>query len=188
VARTPDQERRAALLDAAVDYVCAHGLADLSLRPLAKAVGSSPRVLLHYFNSKEELVVEIIRAGRVRQQAMLAKLKLSDRKPKAVAAALWRAWSAPQGHALTRLSFEVYALALQDRTRFGDFLKRSIEDWLSALERCAPHPNASAAEIRSFATMLIAGFRGFMLDLLASGDRKRVNDAFDRWLDVIYET
>jgi AcrR family transcriptional regulator len=188
MARTRDEARRAALLEAVVDYVCEHGLADLSLRPLAKAVGSSPRVLLHYFTSKEELVVEIIRAGRRRQQAMVAELKLSDLSPREIAAALWRQWSAPRWQALTRLSFEVYSLALQDRARFGDFLKRSIEDWLTALERCAPNPDASRAEIRAYATMLIAGFRGFLLDLLGSGDRKRVEEAFTRWLDLIYET
>jgi AcrR family transcriptional regulator len=187
VPRTRDEGRRAALLEAAVDYVCEHGLADLSLRPLAKAVGSSPRVLLHYFTSKEDLVVEIIRASRARQQAMVAELKLSDLEPRDVAAALWQQWSAPRWLALMRLSFEVYSLALNDRSRFGDFLKQSIEDWLTGLERCAPHPGASPAEIRSFATVLIAGFRGFLLDLLGSGDRKRVDDAFNRWLDLIYE-
>jgi AcrR family transcriptional regulator len=188
VARTRDERRRAALLEAAVDYVCEHGLADLSLRPLAKAVGSSPRVLLHYFTSKEDLVVEIIRAGRARQQAMVAELKLNDLAPREIAATLWRQWSSPQWQALGRLSFEVYSLALHDRARFGDFLNRSIEDWLVALERCAPHPDASRAEIRSFATILIAGFRGFLLDLLGSGDRRRVDDAFNRWLDLVYET
>ena len=81
VPRTPDEARRAELLDAAVDYVCAHGLADLSLRPLAKAIGSSPRVLLHYFDSKENLVVEIVRNGRARQQAMMAALRLADLAP-----------------------------------------------------------------------------------------------------------
>lgn len=187
MARKPDERRRADLLEGAVDYVCEHGLSDLSLRPLAKAVGSSPRVLLHYFASKEELVVEIIRAGRRRQQAMVAELKLTDLEPREIAAALWRQWSSARWQTLMRLSFEIYALALHDRTRFGDYLKRSIEDWLSALERCAPHPDASPAEIRSFATMLIAGFRGFMLDLIGSGDRKRVDGAFHRWLDLIYE-
>lgn len=188
MARTPDEKRRADLLEATVDYVCEHGLAELSLRPLAKAVGSSPRVLLHYFTSKEELVVEIIRAARKRQQAMVAELKLGDLEPRDVAATLWRQWSAPRWQALTRLSFEVYSLALNDRARFGDYVKRSIEDWLTALESCAPHPDASRAEIRAFATILIAGFRGFLLDLLGSGDRKRVNDAFDRWLDLVYAT
>lgn len=180
--------RRAALLEAAVDYVCEHGLADLSLRPLAKAVGSSPHVLLHYFTSKEELVVEIVRTGRKRQQVMLAELKLGNLEAREVAAALWRQWSAPKWRALTRLSFEVYVLALHDRTRFGDYLQRSVEDWLVALERCAPHPDTSPRAVRSFATMLIAGYRGFMLDLLGSGDRQRIDDAFNRWLDLVYAT
>ena len=78
MSRTPDEARRAELLDRAVDYVCRHGLAELSLRPLAKAVGSSPRVLLHYFESKENLVVEIVREARARQQAMMSNLKLAD--------------------------------------------------------------------------------------------------------------
>ena len=72
MSRTADEARRAELLDRAVDYVCRHGLAELSLRPLAKAVGSSPRVLLYYFGSKENLVVEIVRRGRDRQHAMMA--------------------------------------------------------------------------------------------------------------------
>ena len=78
MSRTPDEARRRELLEACVDYVCRHGLADLSLRPLAKAVGSSPRVLLHYFESKENLVVEIVLHGRARQQAMMARLKLDE--------------------------------------------------------------------------------------------------------------
>ena len=83
MSRTPDEARRAELLDRAVDYVCRQGLADLSLRPLAKAVGSSPRVLLYYFGSKENLVVEIIGRGRARQRAMMAQLKLTDFSPRA---------------------------------------------------------------------------------------------------------
>ena len=66
MSRTADDARRAELLERAVDYVLRQGLAQLSLRPLAKATGSSPRLLLYYFGSKEALVVEIIRRVRVR--------------------------------------------------------------------------------------------------------------------------
>ena len=186
MSRTPDEARRAELLDRAVDYVCRHGLAELSLRPLAKAVGSSPRVLLHYFESKENLVVEIVRQGRIRQQAMMANLKLTDLAPRELARTLWREWSKPQWEALTRLSFEVYVLALQDRKRFPGFLDRSINDWLRALEACARVPGCSANEARAFATLLIAGFRGFLLDLMATHDRGRIDRAVDTWLELIY--
>ncbi len=54
MSRTPDDAHRTQLLNTIVAYVLKHGVATLSLRPLAKAVGSSPRVLLYYFGSKEE--------------------------------------------------------------------------------------------------------------------------------------
>src|SRR5579862_1627967 len=100
MSRTPDEARRAEVLDRAVDYVLAHGLAELSLRPLAKAVGSSPRVLLYYFGS-------------------MANMKLtSGLSPREITRALWRQYSDPKWEPLMRLFFEVYALALQDRARF----------------------------------------------------------------------
>jgi AcrR family transcriptional regulator len=177
VSRTADEARRAELLDRAVDYVCRRGLADLSLRPLAKAVGSSPRVLLYYFGSKEALVVEIVRRGRARQQAMMMELKLGKLSLREVARALWREWSKPEWEPLTRLSFEVYSLALSDPSRFPGFLDNSIDEWLEALRGCT----------KTQATILIAGFRGFLLDLLATHDRARINRAVDRWLEAVYD-
>jgi AcrR family transcriptional regulator len=176
------------LLDRSVDYVCSHGLAELSLRPLAKAVGSSPRVLLHYFQSKENLVVEIVRQGRARQQTMMARLKLADLAPHQVARSLWREWSKPEWEALGRLSFEIYALALQDRTRFPGYLDASVNEWLRALEKCADDSGEGRKDSRTFATLLVAGFRGFLLDLLATHDRVRIDRAVDRWISLVYAT
>jgi AcrR family transcriptional regulator len=177
VSRTADDARRAELLDRAVDYVCRVGLADLSLRPLAKAIGSSPRVLLYYFGSKESLVVEIVRRGRARQRSMMAELKCVVNSPKDVARALWREWSKPEWEPLTRLSFEVYTLALTDPSRFPGFLESSVKEWLDAMQGCTA----------TQATMLIAGFRGFLLDLLATHDRARIDRAVKRWLEAVYD-
>jgi AcrR family transcriptional regulator len=188
VSRTPDEARREDLLDGSLDYVCRHGLARLSLRPLAKAVGSSPRVLLHYFASKENLVVEIVRRGRARQQAMMATLKLGGLAPQEVARTLWREWSKPEWESLARLSFEIYALALQDPSRFPGFLDASVNEWLRALEACSRAAGDDATASRTLGTILVAGFRGFLLDLLATHDRARIDRAVDRWLSVIYAT
>ncbi len=187
MSRTADEARRAELLDRAVDYVCRHGLADLSLRPLAKAIGSSPRVLLYYFGSKEALVVEIVRQGRARQRAMMAKLTLTDLSPRQVARALWLEWSKPEWEPLTRLSFEVYALALSDRGRFPGFLDGAVNEWLEALRACTHLPGNKRAQSEALGTLLIAGFRGFLLDLLATHDRARINRAVERWLSAVYD-
>jgi AcrR family transcriptional regulator len=188
VSRTADETRRAELLDRAVDYVCRHGLAELSLRPLAKAIGSSPRVLLYYFESKEAMVVEIVRRGRARQRAMMANLKLTDLSPREISRSLWREWSSPEWEPLTRLSFEVYSLALSDRSRFPGFLEESVNEWLDALEACTTLPGFTQAQSRALGTLLIAGFRGFLLDLLATHDRARIDRAVELWLSLLYET
>ncbi|MBV8197485.1 MAG: TetR/AcrR family transcriptional regulator, partial [Candidatus Eremiobacteraeota bacterium] len=177
----------AELLERSVDYVCRHGLAELSLRPLANAVKSSPRVLLHYFGSKENLVVEIVARGRERQRTMMANLKLTGLSPREVSRTLWRQWSKPQWEPLTRLSFEVYALALNDPSKFPGYLDNWVAAWLDALEGCTTLPGYTRRQARALATLLIAGFRGFLLDLLATHDRARIDRAVDLWLSLLYE-
>lgn len=187
MSRTADQARRAELLERAVDYVCRHGLAELSLRPLAKAVKSSPRVLLYYFGSKENLVVEIVRRGRGRQRAMMANLKLTDLSAPEVSRALWREWSKPEWEPLTQLSFEIYTLALRDTSRFPGYLHDAIHEWLDALEVCTMLPGYTRAQADALGTLLIAGFRGFLLDLLATHERARIDRAVDLWLELLYD-
>src|SRR5271155_5719078 len=71
VARTADPRIRAELLESVVDYVLDAGLTDLSLRPLAGAVGTSPRTLLYHFGSKEELTIAVVGAATQRQLRLL---------------------------------------------------------------------------------------------------------------------
>jgi len=63
--------RRAELLELAYQYAVARGSAELSLRPLAAAVGSSPRVLLYLFGSKDGLVRALLTRARADELALL---------------------------------------------------------------------------------------------------------------------
>ncbi len=67
----PSSPRRKELLERAYQYALAHGLADLSLRPLAAAIGSSPRVLLFLFGSKDGLVRALLARARADELAFL---------------------------------------------------------------------------------------------------------------------
>ena len=186
MSRTADELRRDDLLDRALEYVLERGLAGLSLRPLAKAAGASPRLLLYYFGSKEALVVEIIRRGRARQQATMANLELTaGLGPQGIARTLWRHLSDPRWEPLMRLFFEVYTLAIQDRSRFPGFLESAVDDWLTALEPCCARAGYTPEDGRAHATVLVAGFRGFLLDLCATYDRARVDRAVELWLSML---
>ena len=66
--------RQLELLERAYAYSLTHGLADLSLRPLATAIGSSPRVLLFLFDSKDGLIRALLARARVDELELLRQL------------------------------------------------------------------------------------------------------------------
>lgn len=184
--RTADEHRPAELLDRIVGYLVKHGIAELSLRPLAKAVGSSPRVLLYYFGSKEKLLGQAVRRLRERQRTGFTRLQQARyQNPGDACRAIWQQMSTPESLALFRLSLETYTLALRHPKRFGDFLTTSVEDWLLPLAEPLIKKGAVPESARAFATVVIAGFRGFLLDLCASHDRTRVNRAVEMWLATL---
>jgi hypothetical protein len=84
-----------------------------------------------------------------------------------------------------KLSFETYALALRHPKEFAEFLSSSVEDWLEFLSEPLLRKGHNKAEARAFATVVIAGFRGFMLDYCASHDRERVDRSVELWLKAL---
>lgn len=182
MARTADEQRRVELLERIVDYVMENGLSDLSLRPLAEAVGSSPRVLLYYFGSKEQLVAEVLTAAGGRQRAAFDRLPRNATSYRETVGAAWRVLSAPENEPVFRLFFEVYGLALQDPSRYPGFLDRAVDVWLDYLEPSALRDGHTKADARAIASVILAGYRGFLLDVLTTGDRRRLDRAVDIWI------
>jgi hypothetical protein len=84
-----------------------------------------------------------------------------------------------------RLFFETFALALRDPQRFPGFLNGAIEDWLAFFSRSFCAQGFAPARARTLATILLAGYRGFMFDLSATGDRERIGGAVEVWLDAL---
>lgn len=184
--RTASETRPAELLDAIVAYLVKNGVAELSLRPLAKAVKSSPRVLLYYFGSKEAMVVKALARLRERQRSTFGAMREAryDRASDACRA-IWQQMSAPQSEQLFKFFFETYAMALRHPKRYADFLKSAVEDWVEFVAAPLIRKGRSPEDARAFATIVISGFRGFMLDYCAAHDRERTDRAVDLWLDSL---
>lgn len=174
MARPPDPRRRKELLDGALDYVVAHGISDLSLRPLAAALGTQAPVLLHHFGTKEHLVEELL--GEVRNRLRALGRDAETETYRSGLGAVW-AWASDAEQAgLMRLFFEAYGLALRHPDRYSGFHDHAIRDWLD-------EPLAAVDEIS--ATLAIATVTGLLLDLLTTGDRGRVEDAMERFLTLL---
>jgi AcrR family transcriptional regulator len=180
-------DRRAQLVDAAVDYVAAYGIGDLSLRGLGAAIGVSHRMLIHYFGSKEQLLVEIVRTSEQRQRDLLSRLRREPGvSPIDAARLLWRQLTDPQLANQERLFFEIYGQALRGRPEAVPVLDNLVTDWLEPLVAAEVAAGADPATARNRARLGLATVRGLLLDLLATGDRDGVDAAMEEFLRLYY--
>src|SRR3954470_6401488 len=76
--RRPDPEAKTQLRTALGDYVLEKGLSDLSLRPLARSLGTSPRMLLYHFGSKEGLITAALEDARRREREQVEALVATE--------------------------------------------------------------------------------------------------------------
>jgi AcrR family transcriptional regulator len=176
---------RQRLLDDAIDYVAQHGLADVSLRTLAAALGTSHRMLIHHFGSKEQLWVEIVHTVEARQRDVLAQMVPDPNQPVAEAMrAWWKHISDPALWPNERLFFEIYGQALQGRPHTTELLEGIVDDWLGPATEINLSLGVAPELASAHARLGIAVTRGLLLDLLATGEVAAVDAAMDAFVDL----
>ncbi len=176
---------RDALLDAAIDYVAANGLSDVSLRTLAAALGTSHRMLIFHFGSKERLWVEIVQTVERRQRELLGEFLPDPGDPPGEAMrAWWKHISDPALWPNERLFFEIYGQALQGRPHTAELLDGIVESWLGPATEANIAAGLPEPLARAHARLGIAVTRGLLLDLLATRDATAVDAAMDAFIDV----
>ncbi|MBV9647511.1 MAG: TetR/AcrR family transcriptional regulator [Candidatus Eremiobacteraeota bacterium] len=175
------------LLAGIVDHVLSDGISDLSLRPLGRAVGLSPRALLYHFGSKDALVLAIIEEARKRQRGLLESWlrRSAEYDVGTLLLGAWRWLSAPRNDRFFRLFFETYGVGIQHRRRYGAFLKGAADDWIEFFHKLLVTGGVENDRAANLATILVAVTRGLLLDLLATGDRARCDRAFRSFVTAI---
>lgn len=178
----PGSARKQELLQAAYQYVLSNGLSDMSLRPLAKAIGSSPRVLLFLFGSKEGLIRALLARAREAELGYLEALR-DSRGLAATGREIWSWLAAPSHRALLALWVEGYARSLLGEPGpWAEFGAGTVRDWLDLLAARQDAAGRGTAAGQDERTLLLAVLRGALLDLLATGDADRVTGAVERHL------
>lgn len=177
------QPRKQELVDAAIGYLLEHGLADLSLRPLAAAAGTSARLLIYHFGSKERLLAEVLEAMQSRLRDSFAEV-LARRGPaegEPPIRTFWK-WAASQRNfASMKLLYELQILAAQNPESYSRYLRRNSRDWIELVRTALPPAERSPV----LATLLVAVFDGLFLELMSTGDRKRTTRALDEFIRII---
>jgi AcrR family transcriptional regulator len=175
--RPPDEERRKELLDALIEAFSRGGIGGRSLREVADAVGTSHRMLLHHFGSRDELLLTIVEEVERRQAATLHDL---PDDPADATAAMWADLRRPELRPFERLFFECYARAAQGEEPFTRLLPAAVDGWLAQVDE-ASDGTADPALVR----LGLAVTRGLLLDLVATGDDEGVDAAAATFVELL---
>jgi AcrR family transcriptional regulator len=157
----PATDRHDALIDRLADHVLAEGLAASSLRPLAKAAGTSDRMLLYYFADKDA----VIAAALERVAARMAELLDMAAPPAPLAPDLLRDHLAPLMQDASVWPYMRVWLDMAARAAQGDVAIRAVGAQIGQafLDWLARHLDVPFAERPGAAARLLIEIEGTVL-------------------------
>jgi AcrR family transcriptional regulator len=156
----------------------------LSLRPLATALDTSPRMLLYDFGSKQELVSAVLAEARRRGATRLAEnLPPESASPEEHLRGIWTWLSAPERAPYVRLIFEVHADGLAHPENYPNQAE-AITGWFNTLSATF-RDIATGPDDTVTPTLVMAVIRGLLFDLTTTGDRSRTDSALDRFCELL---
>ena len=166
-------DARKALLERLFDEAARNGLADRSLRELAEAAGTSHRMLLYHFGSRQGLVTAIVEAVESAQRELLMATAAEASSAAELVMSFWRQVSADEMRPFVRLFFECVATAGHESTGAWIEVSESVTDRLGL--RFDPD------EIR----LGVAVTRGLLIDVLATGDTGPATRSIERFIELL---
>ena len=178
-----DSDARDALLTRVLAFAARDGIADRSLREIAAGVGTSHRMLLYHFGSREALLAAIVEAIEAQQRAAMATMATGS--PRDVMTGLWHQVSGPELRPFVRLFFEVFALATRGAPGTTRLLDGLTTSWLDDAMAVAARMGVDAD--RAAMRLGVAVSRGLLLDLLAGAPKEEVDAAHDLFIGLYEE-
>ena len=169
---------RERLLDAAIEHFGRNGIGDTSLRGIAEAVGTSHRMLIYHFGSREGLLAEVTREVEARQRDVMTATYDTDLPPLEAAARYWE----ETVEATLRygpLFFELAANAMQGKAHAQSLRDELIAAWLPSVTDLCRAIGIPDEQAQTHARLALGAARGLLLDLLVSGEREQVAQAAD---------
>jgi AcrR family transcriptional regulator len=170
---------RERLLAAVIAHVQQSGISDLSLRDLAAAIGTSHRMLIYHFGSREGLLAAVVDVVEQGARDTLARMVQEARDDPDPFEAGMRFWHVVTDDALIYgpLFFELSSHAMLGLPHAVELRGRLVTTWLDALVEMWGVRGVAEPDARRQARIDLAVARGLLHDLLLTGDREGVDAA-----------
>jgi AcrR family transcriptional regulator len=164
-------------LEAVVELMVREGRVDQTLDVLAGAAGTSDRMLVYYFETRDALVAEAVRLLRERRRQLantvMTRISLAPTAIEGIRDALL--WSTePDQIAVTRLLRTTTARALLGEELFEEFADLTVGDWIEEATLTGRRLGADPETAVAFATLLVALGDALAVDRYATTDLDRI--------------
>lgn len=176
MARPADPAKRAELLNSVVGYLEEHGVGDMSLAPMAEALGTSKRMLLYYFGDRGELLAQALDASRPAVGEMFDGITTEAEFVEA-ARNLWRAITRGRQRRTVGLMLQVLSLATTDPATYQPYANDAVAVMLDPITDALVGLGRDRRDAGVRATLVVSGLRGLCQDGLVTGARARVDAA-----------
>ncbi len=160
----PEESRRDVLLAACTDHVLEEGLIGLSLRPLAKAVGTSDRMLIYHFGSRAGLVAAIIDEATARSVDYLGNLA-APRTVRSGVLRLWQAYMEPPLHACNLIYVQAAVSGYLGQEPYRSSVRDSNGRWEAAMRDWFVRCGAPRQRVDRITRLVESALLGFHVDL-----------------------
>jgi AcrR family transcriptional regulator len=164
-------EKRAEIVEKLARHVIEAGLGDTGLRRLAEVAGTSDRMLLYYFENKDEILGAVLtRIASGLAESLEAILGSGPLPPARALETIWKTLKRDAFADQLRLWLDLSSHASRGDPVFGEAVARIGEDWIAWLSGMLDVPEADGAAL---AVLMMAAVDGqvvlFPTDL-AKGD------------------
>jgi AcrR family transcriptional regulator len=156
--------RREDLLDQVTDHVFEHGLIGLTLRPVAAAIGTSDRMLIYHFGSRDALVAAVVTRAEDRAIGAVDALPGAADVRQGVNA-LWAALQTDPLHRATDIYVQAAATGLIGQEPFATIVREANERWVRALGDYLARCGAPRERVVRVVRLVDSSLYGFHLDL-----------------------
>ena len=185
MARQTDQRKREELLDRAAEGLAELGVTDTALRTLAGRIGTSARMLIYYFGTKEQLILAVLAH---QQQRFAATEPDVDPTLDGIRAYLLADWqSLVTGHKTTsvRILEQVFGAACANNSPYRHYTKDTLTTLTRTLTTRLTQAGMPAETADFRAHLAVSSLQGLLMMHFTAEDPTHIDRTFHRLVDEV---